>query len=441
MRYEVSADMRYEAFQDMRYTPGVRNNILLDTRYKATTVMVYRTVSSGLFATSKCCSKTYFNFFLCVFLFLITVGAEACKFPKYLERNAMWMTHNEKGNRLQGYFKENIFKASRCNPEGGNCVQSMIKCLNKREDNKFQVQHNIKQNEPPTFSCMQIIRRSDNIIQIRESQQQHYRSPNACNNEHLILDNWPMTNPENFDKQIIPCPFSGGYNVRFHTSDKQPLCATEIIPTRLESECEAGDGMTIKFPSENCLKSSLGMQLNQELYCAASWVHGNNTFLVVRPQNDEYRLWCMRFRGTNLEYNIEHAEIFIDIVCDPGDGHGNLRETSNYLNIEFEKRVISSTCSDSYSFCDDKRLCNEKAYSVNCRKVCGLCNGMQNQCNFPPSLEGEWIEHKEHGRGEAVILFLDICFDSVLFLYIPYFWMIPVASLSITYDLKTVILK
>ena len=331
--------------------------------------------------------------YLCVCtLFCVPGESLGCTFPKFLDNNGMWMTHNTQGNRVQGYFDGQFLTASRCDSDGSNCVRTTIKCLIRREENKFMVKHSSKQSEPPTYSCMQILRRSDNIIQIRESQRQLFRNPNACNKEHLILDNWPMTNAMGFEKQKVACPFSGGYNIRFHTSDKQPKCATEIVPTRLESECEAGDGMTIKFTNEECIDPDLGMEMEQDLYCAATWTHGNVTFVAVRPQSDEYNIWCMRFRGTDLSRGIDHAEIFLDFVCDPGDGYGILRETSNYLNIEFEQRVISTTCADSYVFCEDDRLCEKETYVIHCRKMCGECSGRQDQCNFLPKFEGEWIE-------------------------------------------------
>lgn len=350
-------------------------------------------------SVTKIFSSMFLNYYIYICILLTLTGARACKFPKYLERNTAWMTHNHKGNRVRGYFQGSILRASRCDSEGRNCVTYSITCLSKQETNKFQVKHSFTEGDAPKYSCMQILRRSDNIIQIRESQQQMFRNPNACNNEHLILDNWPMTNYENFDKQKIPCPFIGGYNIRFHTSDRQPTCATEIIPTRLESECETGEGMTITFPSKECMDPNLDMDLQQELYCAATWVHGNYTFLIIRPQSDDYKLWCMRMRGTDVNNRLDHAEIFTDIVCDPGDGNGVLRETSNYLMIEFEKRAIASTCEDSYSFCDDTRLCSQETYSIHCRRVCGRCSGIQNQCSFPPSLKGLWIEQE---RGEKV---------------------------------------
>lgn len=343
------------------------------------------------------CSRIFRNYIIYVFLIYVISGlTKACKFPRYLETSSIWLaTYNEK-ETLQGYFQGNLLKASRCDYDG-NCFEYQRKCLMKRDDNKYEVQHNSRGgSKPPMYLCMQILQRGKSIIQIRESQELYFRSPNACNDEHLILDNWPMVTAEHFNDQKIPCPFSGGYNIRLHTSDKQPKCDREIIPARLESECERGDGLTIDFHNRDCLEMDLEMKVEQSLYCAAAWAHGNYTFLILRPQNDEFKAWCMRITGTDFTKPIEHGHLFVDLVCDPGDGNGNIRETSNYLYLEFTQRIISSTCADSYSrICDDDRLCkyNDETYAINCRRFCKYCSGDQNSCSFPGSLQGEWVEN------------------------------------------------
>ncbi|XP_052802818.1 uncharacterized protein LOC128233008 [Mya arenaria] len=351
-----------------------------------------RTRTMKMFTQSlNVCSKQCFHYCVSVLMLYVVCGVRACKFPRYLETSAMWMTHNEHGNQNKGYFTDQFMKASRC--DGGNCYQYQRKCLSKHSDDKFEVQHTtVKPNSPPMYLCMQILRRSDSIIQIRESSELYYRSPNACSEKHLILDNWPMVTSENFEKQKIACPFSGGYNIRFHSSDNEPKCATEIIPPRLESECEAGDGMTINFQSEACRIPALEMAKVQPIYCAATWTFNNFTFVILRPQSDDFKAWCMRIKGTDMNKKIEHGEIFIDFVCAPGDGSGTIRETSNYLSIEFEQRIISSTCADSYSFCDDRRLCKQEMYSIHCRKFCNYCTGDPSMCSFPGSLQGTWLE-------------------------------------------------
>lgn len=334
-----------------------------------------------------------FFFYVYVFILLVIPGTKGCRFPKFLETSAMWVTHNKDGPSNKGYFSGQFLKASRCN--GDKCFQYQRKCLAKVGEDKFEVQHTVqssRNDDPPQYLCMQILKRSESIIQIKESSLLYFRSPKSCSDQHLILDNWPMVTVERFDEQKIPCPFTGGYNIRFHSSDNEPKCATEIIPPRLESECEAGDGMTINFQAESCMDPGLQMTLVQPLFCAGTWTDGNYTFIIVRPQSGEYKSWCMRIKGTDMTRRVEQGEIFLDFVCAPGDGQGIIRETSNYLSIEFEQRIISDTCADSYGFCDDRRLCNQETYSIHCRKFCDYCSFSPSPCVFPGDMRGSWLE-------------------------------------------------
>lgn len=362
------------------------------------------------------CSRIFSNHLVCVVLLFVIFGqGNACKFPRYLETSAIWTATYSDKSTFQGYFQGNLLKASRCDTEG-QCFQFTRKCLSKLDNNKYQVQHlSGGVSKPIMYLCMQILERGRSIIQIRESQELYYRNPNSCNDEHLILDNWPMVTTENFEEQKIACPFSGGYNIRLHTSDKQPKCDKEIIPARLESECEQGDGMKINFHKRDCLEKDLEMQVEQSLYCVATWTHGNFTFVILRPQNDDFKAWCMRITGTDFSKPIEHGHLFVDLVCDPGDGNGNIRETSKYLYLEFTQRIISSTCADSYArICDDNRLCvgNDEIYAVNCRRFCNLCSGEQNLCTFPGSLQGNWVKNSKREQNEVRISYYDIDISS-----------------------------
>lgn len=363
------------------------------------------------------CSRIFINYVIYIFLIYVISGVgKACKFPSHLNTKSIWTaTHNDK-RTVQGYFRGNVMKFSRCDTEG-ICFQYTRKCLSKQSNNKYEVQHSSnKGSTPPIFLCIQILQRGTSIIQIRESQELYFRSANACDDKHLILDNWPMVTNEKFVEQKVPCPFSGGYNIRLHASDKKPMCDHEIIPARLESECEQGDGMTIDFHSKECLEKELDMNVQQSFYCAATWAHGNYTFVILRPQDDEFKAWCMRITGTDFDKPIEHGHLFVDLVCDPGDGNGNIRETSKYLYLEFTQRIISSTCADSYArICDDDRLCelHDKIYTRNCRRFCNLCSAVQNQCTFPGYFQGGWVGNS-HGEQVTQVIYIYFVGSSII---------------------------
>ncbi|KAL4223705.1 Cilia and flagella associated protein 61 [Mactra antiquata] len=338
----------------------------------------------------------------CIFTFTVLIISglgSACTFPRHLRTDAMWMAKYNDESTLNIYFKENLLIATRCDRDGNECIGYSRQCLVKLEDDKFQVQHTSKNEHNPTqYLCMQIKQRGKNIIQIRESTGLVYRTPNACTEQHLVLDNWPLLLTKKFDDQRVQCPFSGGYNVVFHTSDRNPKCASKLVPARLESECEQGDGITINFHDRECLEKDLEMDLVQNMVCETSWVHGNYTFIMLRSQTNEYKYWCMRIKGTDMSQQIHEGYLFIDLVCDPGDGNGNIRETSSYLYLEMERRIISSTCQDAYAkICSDRRVCESDTedgiYKMHCRRSCNFCSGEEESCTFPGILRGDFLEN------------------------------------------------
>ena len=324
-----------------------------------------------------------------IFLACVVCLIEACKFPKYLQSASVWVTNYQDGNDFKAYFKGNIIEASKCNPLG-TCREYKLRCLSSITEDKFEVEYSDKDdNSPYHYLCMQFIRRTDSIIQIKESDKLNFPNPDACNK--LLLDNWPLVSSDNFYKQRVKCPFEGGYNIEMQKSNSQLLCPSRLIPPRLESECENGDGITIDFRSKECLDLRLDMDLKQSLYCAATWTHGKYTFVIIRPQAEEFKAWCLRIEGTGDLRHIREGDLFLDFVCDPGDGSGHIYETSNYLHLSFEMHIVNTICADQSEVCDENRLC-EHEVGFYCPKACRRCSGELRPCSFPEKFGGNWLD-------------------------------------------------
>ena len=337
------------------------------------------------------------------FVFLL----DACKFPRYLQTNSVWSTNYKDGNILKAYFKGNYIQASRCNPEG-TCVEYRLKCLSELNEDKFEVEHIDKDEDSPSqYLCVQFLRRTDSIIQMKESSKLYFRNPNACRDHMLTLDNWPLVSSDNFYKRKVKCPFEGGYNLRMQKSNGDLVCASRLIPARLESECETGDGITIDFRTSDCLEPDLEMDLIQTLYCVATWEHGDYTFIIVRPQEEDFKAWCLRITGTGDLRYIKQGHLFLDFVCDPGDGSGNIRETSNYLLLEFELLVVNTICADQSEVCDENRLCGHEI-GFYCPKACNRCSGELRPCSFPEKFRGHWLDISTEQQHDVNITYYDL---------------------------------
>ena len=232
----------------------------------------------------------------------------------------------------------------------------------------------------PEYSCMQFIQRSQAVIQIKESRNHlSYESTSLCDEKDMDLDNRPLiATPLNSNPEVT-CPFSGGYNLKIVYKNKK-LCMTEVIPPRMESECEEGDGITFDFRHAECLPRMFRGKLKYKLSCIANWVHGKYTFAVLSDMANAVP-WCMRIQEPIG--NLKQAHVFIDTVCDPGDTFS----TINMLILDLEKMDIPSMCADEFEGCHDKRFC-EMNYQQYCHRSCNKCQDDFELCNFPESLRG-----------------------------------------------------
>lgn len=168
------------------------------------------------------------------------------------------------------------------------------------------------------------------------------------------------------------------------------LCDKQVIRPRLQSDCQEGEGLTIDFKHRDCMHDNLrmGTDLVQHFNCVAHWENGRYTFIIIRPSSGDYKAWCLRL--TNPIEDLHEGHLFIEFVCDPGV-NGKIEETTNYLKINFVKRVISSICADASVDCEP-RWCEQPELRTQCPQTCGDCSGETDVCPFKESFYGSWIE-------------------------------------------------
>ncbi|XP_069136374.1 uncharacterized protein [Argopecten irradians] len=316
-----------------------------------------------------------------------------CDFPSYLPPGVVWTaTYRNKGY-LTLYFKQNMIDAMYCPSSDQNCIKYERTCIQEVEPGKYLVKHQPKGrnfNSHPEYMCIQFIKRSDYIVQFKTSAKLNYQNPNFCSEENLNLDHWPILSPTMTKSTPITCPIVGGYNMRILGPDGE-ICPGKLVLPRMESECEEGDGIRFDFRYADCLHPNLNMRIQQSVKCVTSWEYGKYTFVILRPQTDEFEAWCLRITRDNLG-EVSQIHLFMDPVCDPGtgNGHGQITETDNYLSITLQKITIPSVCANEFEGCTDRRFCDNEVVAF-CHLSCNRCEQETQPCTFQENVRGSWL--------------------------------------------------
>lgn len=331
---------------------------------------------------------------LYVFALCTPTVLSECDFPSYLPSGVVWTaTYRNKGY-LTLYFKQNMIDAMYCPTLDQTCIKYERSCIQEVEQGRYLVKHQPKGrdsgNIPAEYMCMQFIRRSDSIVQFKESSKLSYQNPDFCLEANLNLDHWPIISPTMTKSPPITCPIVGGFNMRIRGLDGD-LCLGKLVLPRMESECENGDGIRFDFRYAECLHPNLNMRIQQTVKCVTTWTHGKYIFVILRPDSDEFEAWCLRITKS-VSGEFEQIHLFMDPVCDPGtgNGHGQITETDNYLSITLQKITVPSVCANEFEGCNDPRFCDSEIVEY-CHLSCNRCKPEVELCTFPENVRGSWL--------------------------------------------------
>jgi hypothetical protein len=328
----------------------------------------------------------------CSFLILLCLPASLvsipnrkpnCTFPDFLERDKLWRSATDVYDYESMYFNGDFIDIRQNDLRFEKRCEEII----DREKGKYMVVHLPKQggiNVRPLYSCMQFLKRSDSVVQIKESIPQDF-SVALCVEQNMILQNRPIIKFPLDENPSVKCPFSGGYNLKIQYKNEQK-CGFSVIPPRLESECEEGDGVTMDFRTRDC-KLDDDHGLKDKLRCLASWTdktaENNYTFVVIA--NDRRFPQCLRLEGNLLD--LKRATLFRDGRCVVND-RDSYAQTMEKVNLEFEKMVVSNLCENEFDYCSQESACSK--YKKFCHKSCRGCQPETNVCSFPEELRGAW---------------------------------------------------
>lgn len=332
-----------------------------------------------------------------------------CLFPKYLqsyegaELAREWFGHITRHNMDKSHsysyivtFQGGLMRAA---VSGGWKLKHPPKpytreCIQEVMPGRFLVSHKESGFYRDKFTCMQFLLRSPDVIQLKISHLADEQMARLCEDGALVLDPWPYTNRVNLYKSYIPCPLQGGFNIRiFDKAEGLGICDAFNGETRLESECMQGEGMYFRYRHDNCVPKDIHMHKNQRVYCIASWNQGDNTFTILRHENNNHQ-WCFRQPkrlGTSFI-----AFLFKDLICDSND-FPNL--TEDYLQLDMTRdiaRPLAFLCSDDYEACNMWSNPCRHAGSVMhlaCARTCGICSDSRPAtCTMPGKLQGDWLD-------------------------------------------------
>lgn len=350
---------------------------------------------------------------LLLYLALLPAQVRACTFPEFLQsrgvNNTMreWHSHLTYHGRetLKHYSLAAFFRGNKIRflPYGGELAKDrplphIRQCLMQVTATTYLSRYT-NDGGKDQFLCMEFVKRSAFVFQLKQSRLSEVEDPNLCSN--LTMDHWVFVDKVNLYNSYTPCPLSGGYSTK--TFDKMAgigVCDGYDGETRIEVECIPGEGMTFLFRHANCVPSHVHMHITQQTYCMASWTHGKYVFTVLRHNKAEH-MWCLRFPANRSQDFTAH--LFKNLYCDPE----NQPSTNEYVVVDMYRdrpRGLDQLCVDDYEACDIwSKPCDTPGdiLQLTCAKKCGICTekGEEDErpsiCTVPSRFRGLYYIRKK----------------------------------------------
>lgn len=328
-------------------------------------------------------------------------AAQSCRFPDHLTSRSRWETRiTMERKRVQTFvkFHGRTMEQIDFGPLGESHVTQ--ECVQSTADDKFLLRRSSQDTGLVDYFCLQVVRRSDSIIQFRQSQGEEFPSMLLCEDSRMQLNPWPLVWPNSSPTpgQTGSCGIEGGFDFYLHDAkDNDPLCAESWLRPRLEVDCMAGDGLSMDFRTYEC-RGDLKVAMDQHLDCLGSWRDDDYSYTVLTDSGDLWpRLWMLRFpinKATTFDGFLSG-----DIVADTSE---NLVLARNFYRMTAKR-------SDYPSVCENEALgCKEECDGYNdfyCQKSCNRCDERDapKDCTFSDEWRGDWEERSHWGRRDITV--------------------------------------
>ena len=278
-------------------------------------------------------------------------------------------------------------------------------CIQSYGNDKFLVAHEEEAQIRGIYTCMQIIKRSSTVLQIREAELSERMGRDLCDDSNLKLDGWIIMDIKSVMNHREDCSLVGGFNMQvYDKSSYKGVCDGYLGETRLESECLPGDGLNFYYRQAKCVPDGLYMYPTQRSYCLANWEDGKFKFILLKHDKMNY-LWVMRY-PKDIQSNEKFTAFLMKDLYATTDNA--VSATNNYLSLTMSKqnpKTLDHLCYDDYEICSVLR--DPCSYSEDiartCARTCGFCTDLSpSVCQFSIPINGSWTDANQADKSSSV---------------------------------------
>lgn len=368
---------------------------------------------------------------LCFLGCLVMASIDAissCSFPDYIQTNGTTPPRDWRGRALDRFTRLQL----RITVDGDQLRQwsnesstltSTRTCLEVVDGDKYLVSHREKGQRRVSHACLQFVRRSDALFQVRSGASSDRPDLGLCTNTTWQLDGWLVIDRNRIGHSAAEatnpgrerCALRGGFSARISPSSSSSSssgtgggggpggfhgaeCNGGGSEVRLESRCMDGaEDLYIYFRREDCLPEDLhvnGTPPPQRFACLADWRDGQYSFVMLRHERLP-QLWLLRLPTRFLAMDDSfNAYIFKDLFASTSSKVADLSVGHVHMGVVRDPpRPVTSLCVDDHEWCASKRDACSTETAFGCARTCHLCNATRPfVCSFPLDWIGVWID-------------------------------------------------
>ena len=225
-------------------------------------------------------------------------SAPLCQFPDWLQNDGdgdAWQFRPTSELSVLATVDGGTIFATECrvghNRRDEDCEEgSVSNCRKRYSDDKYVVQMMDQTDEKPIFRCIQFVKRSDTVVEVKSSDFQTKEDDALCSNQLWFVQGSPMIQTKNglvITEMTPPCLIHGAfsYNAREHGSN----CT---LKGHLKSDCMPQRGIAFLFEKNECQNKILLLEFS----CLATWkdeTSGNLYSVVSRKDKEDSDIWCL----------------------------------------------------------------------------------------------------------------------------------------------------